>query len=40
MEFFHRLRGEQKFPSMQALADEIRRNADQTREYFSSLTTP
>lgn len=40
MEFFHRLRGEEKFPSMQALADEIRRNADQTREYFSSLTTP
>ena len=40
MEFFHRLRGEQKFPNMQALADEIRRNAEQTREYFSSLTTP
>ena len=40
MEFFHRLRGEEKFPSMQALADEIRRNADQTREYFSSLKTP
>ena len=40
MEFFHRLRGEETFPSMQALADEIRRNADQTREYFSSLTTP
>lgn len=40
MEFFHRLRGEQKFPSFQALADEIRRNADQTREYFASLQTP
>ena len=40
MEFFHRLRGEEKFPTMQALADEIRRNADQTREYFSSLQTP
>ena len=40
MEFFHRLRGEEKFPSMEALADEIRRNAEQTREYFSSLTTP
>ena len=40
MEFFHRLRGEEKFPSMQALADEIRRNAEQTREYFSSLKTP
>ena len=40
MEFFHRLRGEEKFPSMQALADEIRRNAEQTREYFSTLKTP
>ena len=40
MEFFHRLRGEEKFPSFQALADEIRRNAEQTREYFSSLKTP
>lgn len=35
MEFFHRLRGEQKFPTLQALADEIARNAQQTREYFS-----
>ena len=40
MEFFHRLRGEERFPSMQALADEIRRNADQTRDYFASLKTP
>jgi len=40
MEFFHRLRGEQRFPSMQALSDEIRRNADQTRDYFASLKTP
>ena len=40
MEFFHRLRGEEQFPSMQALADEIRRNAEQTREYFSTLKTP
>ena len=40
MEFFHRLRGEQRFPNMQALAAEIRRNAEQTREYFSSLKTP
>ena len=40
MEFFHRLRGEERFPNMQALADEIRRNADQTREYFASLKTP
>lgn len=34
MEFFHRLRGERKFPTMEALAQEIRRNAQQTREYF------
>ena len=40
MEFFHRLRGEQRFPSMQALSDEIRRNAEQTRDYFASLKTP
>ena len=40
MEFFHRLRGEERFPSMQALADEIRRNAEQTRDYFASLKTP
>ena len=37
MEFFHRLRGEQKFPTLQALADEIARNAQQTRDYFSRL---
>ena len=40
MEFFHRLRGERKFPSLQALSDEIAHNARQTREYFSRLTTP
>ena len=34
VEFCKRLRGEQKFPTMQALSDEIRRNAEQTREYF------
>ena len=34
MEFFKYLRPEQKFHSMQALADEIRRNAQQTRDYF------
>ena len=34
MEFCKRLRGEQKFPTMQALSDEIKRNAEQTREYF------
>jgi len=36
MEFYKRLRGERKFPSMGALAEEIRRNAEQTRKYFES----
>ena len=35
MEFYQRLRGEQKFPSLQALAQEIGRNAQQTRAYFA-----
>ncbi len=34
VEFYKHLRGERKFPSMDALAEEIRRNAQQTREYF------
>ncbi len=34
MEFHRYLRGERRFPSMEALAREIRRNAEQTREYF------
>lgn len=34
MEFHKRLRGERKFPSMEALAEEIGRNAEQTREFF------
>ena len=34
MEFHKRLRGERKFPSMEALAQEICRNAEQTREFF------
>lgn len=34
MEFHKHLRGEKKFPSMQALAEEIRKNAQQTRAYF------
>ncbi len=34
VEFYKRLRGERKFPSMEELAEEIRRNARQTREYF------
>ena len=34
MEFFKYLRGEQKFPSLQALSEEIGRNVEQTRDYF------
>lgn len=34
MEFHKRLRGERKFPDLEALAQEIRRNAEQTREFF------
>ena len=34
MEFYHRLRGEQKFPTFQALSEEIAKNAQQTRAYF------
>lgn len=37
MEFHKHLRGEMKFPSLQDLAEEISRNAQQTREYFQSL---
>ena len=37
VEFFKRLRGERRFPSLEALANEIGRNADQTRAYFRSL---
>ena len=39
MEFFHRLREEQKFPTLHALAVEIAHNAQQTREYFSRLNS-
>ena len=34
MEFYHRIRGERKFPSLQELSQEIRRNAEETRAYF------
>lgn len=34
LEFFRFLRSEQKFPTLQALQQEIRRNADQTRELI------
>ncbi len=34
MEFYHYLRPERRFPSMEALAEEIQRNAEQTRGFF------
>ena len=37
MEFHKYLRGEQTFPSMEALAKEIEHNARQTRNYFRTL---
>jgi len=37
MEFFHYLRPERKFESLDALRAEVMKNADQTREYFASL---
>lgn len=36
MEFFHCLRGERKFPSLDALREEVMRNAQQTRDYFGA----
>lgn len=34
IQFYKRLREERKFPSVEEMAKEIRRNAEQTREYF------
>lgn len=34
MEFYQYLRGERKFPSLEALTEEVMHNAEQTREYF------
>ena len=36
MEFYRRLRGERKFPSLEALRAEVMHNADQTRAYFAA----
>ena len=35
IDFYHRLRGEQKFPSVEALVAEIRKNAEETRAFFA-----
>ena len=34
VEFYHRIRGERKFPSVEALTREVLRNAEETRAYF------
>ena len=34
MGFYKYLRPERRFPSMEALAEEIRRNTEQTRGFF------
>ena len=34
VEFYKHLRSERRFPSVEALAQEIRKNAEETREYF------
>lgn len=36
MEFYEFLRPEKKFPSLEALRDEIMKNAQQTRDYFAN----
>lgn len=34
--FYHRLRGERKFPDVEALTREVLRNAEETKQYFAS----
>jgi riboflavin kinase/FMN adenylyltransferase len=34
VEFYKHLRSERRFPSVEALAQEIQKNAEETREYF------
>ena len=37
---YHRLRGEERFPDVSALAAEVLRNAQQTRDYFAHREEP
>jgi len=39
LELWHFLRGEQRFPSLEALQAEIHRNASQTRAFFAAHST-
>ncbi|MBQ8935163.1 MAG: riboflavin kinase, partial [Oscillospiraceae bacterium] len=36
VEFYHRIRGERKFPSVEALTEEVLRNAEETRAFFGA----
>ena len=38
LEFHYFLRPEKKFPSLEALKEEIKRNADETRAYLNTIT--
>ena len=38
MEFYKRLRGERRFPTLEALKEEVLRNAGQTRDYFKAIS--
>ena len=40
LEFYKFLRPEKKFPSLEALQQEIRRNAEQTLRYFTAYQEP
>ena len=40
LEFYKFLRPEKKFPSLEALQQEIRRNAEQTLRYFTASQEP
>ena len=37
MEFYKKLRGERKFPSLEALREEVMRNAQETRDFFRTV---
>lgn len=37
MEFYKKLRGERKFPSLEALREEVMRNAQETRDFFRAV---
>ena len=37
MEFYKKLRGERKFPSLEALREEVMRNAQETRDFFRAI---